>query len=74
MKHTSVITNDAVRIVASLNMERFQVAACLSDKNFGDRFATVEGHDLKTKALLVNMKEYLGDEMVADGGSMQYGC
>ena len=36
LKHTSVITDDAVRIVALLNMEIFQAAACLSDKNFGD--------------------------------------
>ena len=28
LKHTSVITNDAVRIVALLNMEIFQAAAC----------------------------------------------
>ena len=55
-------------------MEIFQAAACLSDKMFGDRSATVGAHNLETEALVVKMKEYLGDEMVADGDSMQYGC
>ena len=64
LKHTSVITDDAVRIIALLNSEIFQAAACLSDKNFGDRSATVEGHDLEREALRVKVKEYLGDEMV----------
>ena len=67
LKRTSVITDDAVRIVALLNMEIFQAAACLSDKNFGD---TVEGHNLETEALLVKMKEYLEDELVMDGEPM----
>ena len=48
------------------------MAACLSDKNFDDRSATVEGHNLETEALLVKMKEYLEDELVMDGESMQY--
>ena len=75
LKHTSVITDDAVCIVAMLNnMEIFQPAACLSDKNFGDRSAMVEGHNVETEALLEKMKEYLGDEMVTDGDSMQYVC
>jgi predicted nucleic acid-binding Zn-ribbon protein len=64
LKHTSVITDDAVRIVALLNSEIFQAAACLSDKNFGDRSATVEGHNLEIEALRVKVKEYLGDDMV----------
>ena len=55
LKHTSVITDDAVRIVALLNMEIFQVApsSCLSDKNIGDRSTAVEGRNLETEALLV---------------------
>ena len=64
LKHTSVIRDDAVRIVALLNSEIFQAAASLSDKNFGDRSATVEGHNLVTEALRVKVKEYLGEEMV----------
>ena len=55
LKHASVITDDAVRIVALLNMEIFQAAACLSDKNFGDRSTTVEGHNLETESLLVKI-------------------
>ena len=66
LKHTSVITDDAVCIVALLNMEIFQPAAWI----FGDRSTTVEGHNLETEALLVKMKEYLGDEMATDGDSM----
>ncbi|EDR07696.1 smc-domain containing protein [Laccaria bicolor S238N-H82] len=64
LKHTSVVTDDAVRIVALLNSEIFQAAACLSDKDFGDRSATVEGHNLEVEALRVKVKEYLGDDMV----------
>ena len=64
LKHMSVIRDDAVRIVALLNSEIFQAAASLSDKNFGDRSATVEGHNLETEALRVKVKEYLGDELV----------
>ena len=71
-KHTSVITDDAVRIVALLNSEIFQAAACLSDKNFGDRSATVEGHNLETEALRVKVKEYLGDDMVTVLESMSH--
>ena len=56
LKHTSVITDDAVGIVALLNMKIFQAAACLSDKNFGDMSTTVVGHNLETEALLVKMK------------------
>ena len=55
LKH-SVITDDAVGIVALLNMKIFQAAPCLSDKNFGDMSTTVEGHNLETEALLVKMK------------------
>jgi hypothetical protein len=54
-KHMSVITDGAVRIVALLN----------SEKKSGDRSATVEGHNLETKALRVKVKVYLGDETVA---------
>ena len=72
LKHTSVIPDDVVRIIALLKMEIFQAAACLSDKNFGDRSTTVEGHNLETEAFLVKMKEYLEDELVMDGDSMQY--
>jgi len=64
LKHTSVITDDAVGIVALLNSEIFQAAACLSDKNFGDRSATIEGHNVEIEALRVNVKEYLGYDMV----------
>ncbi|EDR06453.1 uncharacterized protein LACBIDRAFT_300148 [Laccaria bicolor S238N-H82] len=64
LKHMSVIRDDAVRIVALLNSEIFQAAASLSDKNFGDRSATIEGHNLETEALQVKVKEYLGDELV----------
>ena len=56
LKHTSIITDDAVCIVALLNMEIFQAAACLTDKNFGDRSATVEGHNVETEVLLVKLK------------------
>ena len=56
LKHTCVITNDAVRIVALLNMETFEAAACLSDKNSGDMFTTVEGHNVDTEVLLVKLK------------------
>ena len=59
MKHTSVITDHTLRIVALLNMEIFQAAACLTDKNFGDRSATVEGQNLEKEVLSVKMKEYL---------------
>ena len=51
-------------IVAFLDSETFHAAPCLSDKNFGDRSAMVEGHNLETEALRVKVKEYLGDEMV----------
>jgi len=64
LKHTSVITDDAVGIIALLNSEIFQAAACLSDKNFGDRSAAVEGHNVEIEALRVNVKEYLGNDMV----------
>ena len=74
LKHTSVITVDMVCVIAVLNMQIFQAAASLSDKNFGDTSTTVEGHNLETEALVVKMKEYLEDELVMDGESMQYGC
>ena len=60
LKHTSVITDDTVRIIAFLNSETFHAGACLSEKNFGDRSATVEGHNLETEALRVQVKGYLG--------------
>ena len=58
-----------MRIVASLNMETFEAAACLSDKNLGDRSTTAEGHNVETEALLAKMKRYVGDEMETDGES-----
>ena len=64
LKHTGVITADTVRTIAFLNSETFHAAACLSEKNFGDRSATVERHNLETEALRAKVKEYLGDEMV----------
>ena len=60
LQHTSVITDDTVRIIAFLNSETFHAGACLSEKNFGDRSATVEGHNLETEALRVEVKGYLG--------------
>ena len=70
MKDTSVITDNTVRIIALLNMEIFQAAACLSDKMFGDRSATVGAQNSESEALVVKMKEYIKDELVMDGDSV----
>ncbi|EDQ98176.1 uncharacterized protein LACBIDRAFT_309374 [Laccaria bicolor S238N-H82] len=43
-------------------------------KNFSDRSATVEGHNLNSEALLVEMKAYLEDDMVSESECMQYLC
>ena len=73
LKHMSVITDNAVCIVTLLNAEIFQAAAtCLSDKHLVERSNMVKGHKLEKEVLLVKMKEYLEDELVMDGESMQY--